>query len=207
MTTSIESFNSYESKDVKEMFCRLFVLANSHEMHPYSFTYCLARSAFVSNIEKGRFSEIVYCNLEKLFYEITRFEIKKDDSYGVYNAAYWCGEAYYYLFNKLHKSFSYISLKLPFEKLIDLYTIFHEMDYSSLLKYFSVHEKDKTILRVLCEQNHCSINKLSKATGVSPNTLSKYNASDDSLYKGSFQNIIKIQTYFDCPVSLFIEKL
>lgn len=199
--------NSYEERDVRETFCRLFVLAVSHEMNMYSFTHFLAKSDFVSSIEKGYFMDVVNRKVEELFFEISQNSLAEDDSYGVYNAAYWCGEAYYYLFNKLHKSFSYIFLKLPFEKLIDLYTIFHEMDYSSLLKYFSEHEKDKTILRVLCEQNHCSINKLSKATGVSPNTLSKYNASDDSLYKGSFQNIIKIQTYFDCPVSLFIEKL
>ena len=81
------------------------------------------------------------------------------------------------------------------------------MDYSSLLEYFYEHEKEKTILRALCEQKRCSLTKLSQATGISPNTLSKYNASDESLYKGSFQNIIKIQNYFDCPVSLFIEKL
>ena len=199
--------DSYEQKDVKEMFCRLFVLSASHEMNMYSFTYLLARSDFVRNIEKCNLTDIANKKVEELFFEISHNRLAEDDSYGVYNAAYWCGEAYYYLFNKLHKSFSYIFLKLPFEKLIDLYTIFHEMDYSSLLEYFNEHEKEKTILRALCEQNHCSIARLSKAIGVSPNTLSKYNASDESLYKGSFQSIIKIQTYFDCPVSLFIEKL
>lgn len=199
--------NSYEEKDVKETFCRLFVLATSHEMHMHSFTYHLSRSDFVKNIEKGHFVDIANKKTEELFFEICHNSLAEDDSFGVYNAAYWCGEAYFYLFNKLHKSFSYIFLKLPFEKLIDLYDIFHEMDYSSLLNYFNEHEKDKTILRVLCEQKCCSISKLSKAIGVSVNTLSKYNASDEALYKGSFQNIIRIQKYFDCPVSLFIEQL
>lgn len=199
--------NSYEEKDVKETFCRLFVLAISREMNMYSFTHFLAKSDFVNSIEKGYFVDIVNKKVEELFFEICHNSIAEDDSFGTYNAAYWCGEAYYYLFNKLHKSFSYIFLKLPFVKLIDLYDIFHEMDYSSLLDYFYEHESDKTILRVLCEQKPCSLTKLSKAIGVSVNTLSKYNASDDALYKGSFQSIIKIQSYFDCPVSLFIKQL
>ena len=199
--------DNYEQRDVREMFCRLFVLSISHEMNMHSFTYLLARSNFIKCIEKGDLTDIANKKVEELFFEISHNHLAEDDSYGVYNAAYWCGEAYYYLFDKLHKSFSYIFLKLPFEKLINLYSIFHEMDYSSLLEYFYEHEKEKTILRSLCEQKHCSLTKLSKAIGISPNTLSKYNASDESLYKGSFQNIIKIQTYFDCPVSLFIEKL
>lgn len=199
--------NSYEEKDVRETFCRLFVLAVSREMNMYSFTHFLAKSDFVNSIEKGYFIDVVNKRIEQLFFEICQNSLAEDDSYGVYNAAYWCGEAYFYLFNKLRKSFSYIFIKLPFEKLIDLYDVFHEMDYSSLLEYFTKHEKDKTILRSLCEQKRCSISKLSKAINISVNTLSKYNASDEALYKGSFQNIIKIQTYFDCPVSLFIEQL
>ena len=117
--------NSYVEKDVKETFCRLFVLATSHEMHTHSFTYHLSRSDFVKNIEKGHFVDIANKKTEELFFEICQNSLAEDDSYGVYNAAYWCGEAYFYLFNKLHKSFSYIFLKLPFEKLIDLYDVFH----------------------------------------------------------------------------------
>ena len=191
--------NSYEEKDVKETFCRLFVLATSHEMHMHSFTYHLSRSDFVKNIEKGHFVDIANKKTEELFFEICHNSLAEDDSFGIYNAAYWCGEAYFYLFNKLHKSFSYIFLKLPFEKLIDLYDIFHEMDYSSLLNYFNEHEKDKTILRVLCEQKCCSISKLSKAIGVSVNTLSKYNASDEALYKGSFQTSFEFKNILIAP--------
>ena len=75
-----------------------------------------------------------------------------------------------------------------------------------MLERFNELEKEKTILRAICEEKHVSISKLSKGTGISVNTLSKYNASDNALYKASFQNIIEIAAFFDAPISLFKER-
>lgn len=88
--------------------------------------------------------------------------------------------------------------------MIDLYSIYHEMDFSSLLDYFSKIDNSKTILRLLCEQKGCSLAELSAKTGVNKATLSKYNASDDSMYKGSLENVYKIAKFFDYPISLFV---
>ena len=81
------------------------------------------------------------------------------------------------------------------------------MDVSSLIQFFNKIEKEKTILRLLCEQKKCSLTKLSAATGINAATLSKYNASDDCLYNGSFQNITKIARYFDAPINLFLKEI
>ena len=80
------------------------------------------------------------------------------------------------------------------------------MDFTSLLDYFNKKEKDKTILRLLCEKKNCSLNDISKATSLSLNTLKKYNSSDELLYKGSFQNIAKLIRYFDVSYLLFIDE-
>lgn len=57
-----------------------------------------------------------------------------------------------------------------------LYSIYHEMDTSSLLEYFNQQDQEKTILRLLCEERNCSIPRLSSLTWISKATLSKYNA-------------------------------
>ena len=98
-------------------------------------------------------------------------------------------------------------LTLPLEKMLDLYNVYHEMDISQLVDYFHDKEKEETILRLLCKRYRCSINKLSKATGISVNTLNKYRSSDQSLYNASFQNIYKISVFFKTPISLFVEEL
>ena len=88
---------------------------------------------------------------------------------------------------------------------MNIYSIFHEMDFTSLLEYFHKKEKEKTIIRILCEEKNCSLNDVSKATSLSLNVLKKYNSSDDILYKASFQNISKIVSFFDTNYLLFKE--
>ena len=80
--------------------------------------------------------------------------------------------------------------------MMNIYTIFHEMDFSSLEEYFYRKEKEKTILRLLCERKRCSLNDISKATTLSLSTLKKYNSSDELLYKASFQNMLHLNKYF-----------
>ena len=42
------------------------------------------------------------------------------------------------------------------------FPIYHEMDISSLVSYFISLNKEKTILRILCENKKCSLNEISK---------------------------------------------
>ena len=191
----------------KEIFARLFVAATNSKMNLFSFTYYLERSKVVSVIEEKSNDELFNKSLTDIFVSVTGHDIENDNSYGVYNDAYWCGSSYFELFLRTGKPFSYLFLKLPLVKMMDIYPIYHEMDISSLVMFFNNLEKEKTILRLLCKNNRCSLPKLSSATGISLSTLSKYNANDAALYKGSFQNIIKIAKFFDAPISLFIERL
>lgn len=195
----------FDAKNVRELFSRLFVLAVMNKINFDSFSNMLEKSFFVNILEKKEYNEYFNNSIEKIFYDITGFKVLKDESYGVYNDAYWCGQNYYDLHTKINKSYSYIFLKLPFSQMINLYPVYHEMDFSSLVDFFNKKEKDKTILRLLCENKKCSLNDISKKTLLSFNTLLKYNASDDALYNGSFQNISKIVKFFDVPYDLFVK--
>ena len=199
--------NKYLIYDIKETFCRYFVIAIHNKMHLTAFTDYLANSDYVKNIEKGYLTDISDISVEEGYHSIVGNNIAKDDSFGIYNDAYWCGYCYFELFLMLRKPFSYLFLKLPLEKMLDLYNVYHEMDISQLVDYFHGKEKEETILRLLCKRYRCSINKLSKATGISVNTLNKYRSSDQSLYNASFQNIYKISVFFKTPISLFVEEL
>ena len=199
--------NKYLIYDIKETFCRYFVVAIHNKMNLTAFTDYLASSDYLRNIEKGYLTDLSDISVEEGYHSIVGNNIAKDDSFGIYNDAYWCGYCYFELFLMLRKPFSYLFLKLPLEKMLDLYNVYHEMDISQLVDYFHDKEKEETILRLLCKRYRCSINKLSKATGISVNTLNKYRSSDQSLYNASFQNIYKISVFFKTPISLFVEEL
>ena len=199
--------NKYLIYDIKETFCRYFVVAIHNKVNLTAFTDYLASSDYLRNIEKGYLTDLSDISVEEGYHSIVGNNIAKDDSFGIYNDAYWCGYCYFELFLMLRKPFSYLFLKLPLEKMLDLYNVYHEMDISQLVDYFHDKEKEETILRLLCKRYRCSINKLSKATGISVNTLNKYRSSDQSLYNASFQNIYKISVFFKTPISLFVEEL
>ena len=195
--------NDYELDNLRETFSRLFVLAVRNKINFKSFTNMLSNSSFIVAIEKDKYNELFNKPIEQLLFSITGFETKEDNSYGIYNDAYWCGQNYFDLHIKTKKPFVYLFLKLPFEEMMNIYSIFHEMDFSSLVDYFHKKENEKTILRILCEEKRCSLNDLCKATSLSLNTLRKYNSSDDILYNASFQNIAKLIEYFDVSYLVF----
>ena len=196
--------NDYENRKIREIFSRIFVIAIDNKINFYSFTNFLLKSEFLNQIQKDKYSDIFEMPIEDIFFSITGYDIEEDKSYGIYNDAYWSGQCYFDLHKKLNISFSYIFLKLPLEKMIDIYTIYHEMDFSSLCDYFREIEKQKTILNLLCKSKKCSLNDVSKATSLSLNTLKKYNSDDEALFKASFQNIAKLVDFFDVDYSLFI---
>ena len=195
----------YDIRKIKYIFPRLFVLAVKNQMHLRAFTCALEKSEFIQKVEADEYDDYFNKSILEIFENITSNTLSEDDSYGIYNDAYWSAVSYFELHLRTGKSFSYIFLKFPLAKMMDAYPVYHEMDFSSLYEYFQDLEKERTILRALCQDYRSSLAKISKATGISTNTLMKYNASDSALYKASFQNIIKIAKYFDVPISLFIE--
>lgn len=199
--------SDFENEKLKELFSRVFVLAVENKFNYDSFTYLLERSEFALKIEKGQYDDYFNKSLKDIFFDITNFEIKEDNSYGVFNDAYWCGYTYFELFTRLKKPFNYIFLKLPFPNMLQIYSIYHEMDISSLIEYFSKIEKKETILKALRKRRRVSLPKLSQETGIALTTLSKYNASDESLLKASFQAIYIISSYFDVSPTLFVNNL
>ena len=158
----------------KDFFSRLFVLAKKHKINLKSFSLLIANSdEFVlSETEENATS------LAGLFNKITGLFLNNDDSFGIFNDAYWCGTVYFYLYFKTKKPLAYIIFKLPLNSLIELYGTYHEMDYSSIFELFLEKEKEQTLLRLLCRHNKITLKELSKRTGININTLKKYNRKD-----------------------------
>lgn len=199
--------NKYLIDDVKQSFARLFVLAVHRSLNLYSFTSYLADSDYVKSLENGDINTVSNTPVKELFADVTKEMIREDDSYGIYNDAYWCGHCYFELFLQTHKPFSYLFLKLPLEKMLSVYEVYHEMDFTALLELFRKKEQEATILGALCKDKKCSLSKLKEATGISVNTLRKYRYNDELLYKASFQNVYKLAKYFEVPISLFVKSL
>lgn len=197
--------NNLDIKSTRETFARLFVLAVQNKMNLYAFTNALIHSEFIKLIEEDRYTDYFNKSLKDIFFDITNFTVIEDNSFAIYDDAYWSGYMYFELHQKIHKPFAFIFLKLPLVKMMELYPVYHEMDYSALYEQFDRFDKKKTIMNHLLENNRCSINKLSKSTDIALSTLRKYASSDKALYNASFKNINQISSFFEAPMSLFVE--
>ena len=186
----------------KEFFARLFVIAKQNKCNLRAFSIMLME---YDNLEFND-SFINFLAITEVFRKITGIYVTNDKSRGVYDDAYWCGLSYYYLVKKSEKPLSYILLKLPFDQMMDLYDIYHEMDVSSLYERFLQIEKEESILPLLCKQYQTSLVEVSKKTNISINTLKKYAKEDRYIHNASFQYIYKLSNFFSIPISLFAKE-
>ncbi len=188
----------------RDLFARLFVIAKQNKMNFFSFSKAMLKSPIVKCIEDDIYYECFNKSLEDIFFDITSFRIEKDDSYGVYDDAYWSGFTYFELHQRTNYSFAFLFLKLPLIKMMELYSVYHEMDITELIEYLEDENKKKTIISLLLEEKGCSLSKVSKETGIRLPTLNKYRQSDETLLNASFQNVYRLAKYFDYPMELFL---
>ena len=193
--------------DVEDMFCNLFVLAGEYGVKQEVFTRSIEKHNFLLCIEKGDYKHAYDESLLSVFNDSLSFCLSDNDCENKWNDYYWVGKCYFYIQSETHKSFSYIFMKLPFEQLLNMFVPYHEIDMSHILDFFYEKEKEKTILRILCDRRKLSINKLSIETGIPKTTLIKYSKDDEFLYKASFTNIYLLSQYFSCPITTFLKSV
>jgi len=190
-----------------DYFSRIFVLAIDSKLHPMVITNTLSNSPLLKDIELNNYSELSNNSPAILFSHYFNIPVYDDISLFNYNNAYWCGSIYMSLFYKYRKPFSYIFLKLPLSKLLDMYPVYHEMDISGVYEIFESAMDNNSILTLLLEKHSMKLNELSNVTNVSINVLKKYKNNDSYIYKGSFNNLHRIALALNEPDNLFLEYL
>ena len=193
--------------DVEDMFCNLFVLAGEYGIKKEIFTRSIEKHNFVLSIEKGDYRHAYEESVVDVFNDSLSFCLSSNDYENEWNEYYWVGKCYFYIQSETHKSFAYIFMKLPFDTLLNMFNPYHEKDLGHMLDYFYEKEKEVTILEMLCKRRKISIASLSKDVNIAESTLTKYRKSDEYLYKASFANIYILSQYFNCPETLFLEKI
>lgn len=139
-------------------------------------------------------------------YQIEEANIKIEPFLSLDTISMWVAEAYLRLFFKYHKSFEYLFLYIPLERMIDMFDVYHEMGWGHLFDYFEKVTIEKSLLRLALSKKHLSINKLSILTGISGSTLTTY-LSNKRLKEAKFENIFRIAHALDVGLNIFAEKV
>ncbi|MDO4940560.1 MAG: hypothetical protein Q4E33_02585 [Erysipelotrichaceae bacterium] len=186
---------------------QLFSMALFHRIHLVTITDTIAKSDLIEDIEKDKYDIILNNSTKDIFIHLFPSAFILDEYKTKFDEGYWCGYVYMNLFYHFKKPFSYLFLKLPLTKLLDMYEVFHQMDISQMYIEFERIEKENTIMELLLIKNKMSITRLSKISKVPIRTISYYKKSDYNLYKGSYENIRRIAIALEVSNNLFINSV
>ena len=134
----------------------------------------IAYSSTFSSFEKSDITEIAFSSKELIFSKMFDLSLADDFDYSPYGVYAWLGNIYIRLFFDLKITFESLFIILPIDRAIDMYPIYHEMDYLQVLniKY--------SLLDEIMSYKGVSSQKLSVSSGVSFSTITalRYGSRD-----------------------------
>ena len=157
-----------------------YLLGRSHN-ESYSFDYIqktIAYSETINEFEKSNVTQIAFSSLEKIYFN-TFPNNSNAFTFSEYNAYGWCGYIYVHLFLKMQITFEALFYLIPFEEMLGLYHLYHEMSISQIEEYAS-NKLKHTMLDIVMKNVKISNNELAKITGISKATINalRYNKRD-----------------------------
>lgn len=177
----------------------------------YSYEYIeerLSNSMMFAELENSRDDFLYRHSLISLVKEIYREDDPVSDNLVKANSLFlWLGEAYIRLFLKTHKTLYYLFLYIPLEKMIVLYDLYHEMDWSQLYAYYLTITSETTLLKTLLDKKHLSISRLATLTGISENTIKYYCLSDEHLYEAKYNYLNMIAFALKIKDSVLLKEI
>ena len=140
--------------------------------------------------------------LKQLFPELSDNQFK---DHRVYNQCLWAAESYLYIQEKTKMTFEAIFLYMPINKMYDYYPLYHEMDFSHIVKEFERLYNEKTVLSLLLEQYHYHLTDVCEQCCCSYNLLYSYKQRRRNIRKASVELMHKLANYFHVRIETISE--
>lgn len=198
-----------EVSDLKTKFGHLLsFLYNSVNLQLENISYKLVESSFLNILEDNRFLEFLsMSDIDALNILFPTAEIKKITSEEDIGNLYWTGIQYMNIFLNYRIPLRQIFLFCPLDKMIQKYSVYHEMNEIELCKDFMLNEYRRvSILKYFRNLRGLSIRQLSVVTGIPEPTLKYLENDNRNLYGSSFKTISSLKEVLDIDDSFLKEK-
>ena len=123
----------------------------------------------------------------------------------IYNQCLWAAIGYLYIQKETRLSFECIFLYLPLTKMYELFPLYHEMDFSQLIKLFNEMYEEKSVLAILLDKYHYSLKDISNKIDVSYDTLSSAKQRRRDINKLNVNVLLKLARVFNVRVETIAE--
>lgn len=162
----------------------------------YSLDYIektIAYSKPFLEFEKSNITQIAFSSQEYIYHEL--FPLKdNDDFYADYYGPFgWAGFMYIKLFFDLRITFETLFIIFPIEKMLASYHLYHEMEYSQLLRYVKSLIAF-SYLNMIMKKKNISSNDLSNNTGISMSTINALRYEKRDINKVEANKLLKMSS-------------
>ena len=123
----------------------------------------------------------------------------------IYNQCLWAAIGYLYIQKETRLSFECIFLYLPLTKMYELFPLYHEMDFSQLIKLFNEMYEEKSALAILLDKYRYSLKDISHKIDVSYDTLSSAKQRRRDINKLNVDVLLKLARIFNVRVETIAE--
>ena len=193
----------YQYDDIISSLAAILTYGLNHGYSPTAIEERTASSSFVFDLERGEYDE--QKSLEQTVEDA--YEVKLMEEADISFRGLFFAESYYRLFLALNRSFEYLFLYWPVSRFLETYGVYHEMDFSSLLRDFQSKVKETPLLKKLCLAREIKRSDLSRLTGINENSLAKYASDDRYLSGASFDTLYDLAKLFKVKMNLFASDL
>ena len=163
----------------------------------------IAYSSTFSSLEKSDITEIAFSSKEALFDKIFETKNKPVFSYNPYDIYGWIGYIYIRLFFDLKITFEFLFIALPIDDAINMYHLYHEMDYQQLLQAVKSRIV-KTNLNTILENRAISSAKLASLSNVPLSTVVALRYGHRDINKTEAYSLLRIANVLKIKIeSLF----
>ncbi len=183
------------------------VLSIGHEIH-----YCsgaierqVSYSPYFQGIEQDNryFAPIITENkLIKEFFPNLKKDLLEIPSY---NQCLWAAEAFLRIQGATGLTFECIFLYIPINTMYEYFPLYHEMDFSHIVKEFKRLFDGKSAFGMLTEKYHYSLTDIAKRIGVSYDMLSSLKQRRRDIKKTGVEIVVRLSQVFNVRIETIAE--
>ena len=151
----------------------------------------IAYSSAFSLLEKSDITELAFSSSEYIFERMFDINVLNEYEYSPYDVYGWLGYIYIHLFFDLKITFESLFITLPIDEAINMYPLYHEMDYLQTLEYMKSKIKYSLLDEIMTCRKLSSL-KLSRLSGVSYSTISALRYGKRDINKLEASSLLKL---------------
>lgn len=167
----------------------------------------ISYSSYFQNIEKDNrgFAPIINdVTIINDFFPNLKIDLLKTKHY---NQCLWAAESFLRIQGETGLTFECIFLYISINKMYEYFPLYHEMDFSHIIKEFKHLFEEKSALGLLIEKYHYSLTNIAKQTGISYDLLSSLKQRRRDIKKTSVEVVARLSRIFNVRIETIAENV